>query len=166
MSKTNQMVKAGFFLALAILIPYIFHAVNLAGSIFLPMHFPILLAGFILGKKYGLLLGFISPILSSILTGMPPIYPVAFSMAFELATYGFVAGFLYEDKKLNILFSLISSMLLGRFVSAIANILLLSLADKKFVLSMFLSSAFITPIWGIILQLTLIPIIMNIYQKR
>ncbi|SEG16481.1 Protein of unknown function [Caloramator fervidus] len=166
MNKTTKLIKAGFFISLALLIPYIFHSAGLAGAIFLPMHLPVLLAGFILGKKYGLAVGFISPILSSILTDMPPLYPTSFAMAFELATYGFITGLLYNDKKMNIFTSLILAMLFGRFVSAIANILLLNFVGKKFILKAFLASAFITPIWGIIIQLILIPAVVNIYKKR
>ncbi|WDU82887.1 ECF transporter S component [Caloramator sp. Dgby_cultured_2] len=95
------------------------------------MHIPVLLAGFILGSKYGLMIGFICPLLNSVLTGMPPLFPVALGMAFELATYGFISGYLYKDKKANVFVSLVSAMIAGRFILAIANIILLDLAGKN-----------------------------------
>ena len=55
--KTKDLVWAALFLAIGIVIPYVFHVTSLPGQIFLPMHIPVLLCGVILGKKYGLILG-------------------------------------------------------------------------------------------------------------
>lgn len=158
---TKSLVKGSVFLALGLIIPYIFHSTGIPGTIFLPMHIPVLLCGFILGKKYGLLIGAITPFLNSVISGMPPIYPVAISMGFELATYGFLSGYLFKDKEYSIYTSLISAMIVGRFVSGISNYLLLSLGGKPYVLGMFLGGAFIKPIWGILIQLALIPAIVK-----
>ncbi|MGH4121893.1 MAG: ECF transporter S component [Clostridium sp.] len=163
--KTNDMVKASLFLALGLILPYIFHLTGMAGRVFLPMHIPVLLCGFILGSRYGLIIGFITPFLNSVLTGMPPIYPTGVSMALELATYGFVAGFLYKKKENNIFISLILSMILGRFVSGATNYLLLTVGGKSFVLNMFLTSAFVTSIAGIGIQLVLIPIVVKALEN-
>ncbi|MCT4563496.1 MAG: ECF transporter S component [Maledivibacter sp.] len=159
--KTKDLIMASFFLALGLIIPYFFHILGMAGIIFLPMHIPVLLCGFILGSRYGLIVGLITPLLSSVLTGMPPVYPVAIAMAFELATYGFISGYLYKYKGLDIIPSLICAMLLGRAVSGIINYILITFGGHKFVLKMFLTSAFVTSIWGILIQLILIPIIIR-----
>jgi thiamine transporter ThiT len=50
-----------------------FHAVPNAGSIYLPMHIPLLLCGLLCGWSYGLLCGLIGPALSTYVTGMPPV---------------------------------------------------------------------------------------------
>ncbi|GAA0086870.1 ECF transporter S component [Clostridium sp. CTA-7] len=163
--KTNNMVKASLFIALGLIFPYIFHLTGMAGPIFLPMHIPVLLCGLMLGPKYGLIIGFITPLLNSVITGMPPIYPTGISMAFELATYGFVGGFLYKKKNINMFISLILSMILGRFVSGIAMFTMLTVGGKSFVLKMFLTSAFITSIPGIVIQLILIPIVVKISEN-
>lgn len=163
---TKSLVKGSVFLALGIIIPYIFHATGIPGTIFLPMHIPVLLCGFILGKKYGLAIGFITPFLNSLISGMPPIYPVAIAMAFELATYGFLAGYLFKEKNYNMYMSLISAMLIGRVVSGISNYLLLTLGGKPYALAMFLGGSFIKPIWGILIQLVLIPVIVNGIEKN
>jgi riboflavin transporter FmnP len=160
-SKTTEVVKAGVFLAFGLLIPYVFHLTSVAGSIFLPMHIPVLLCGFIMGARYGLIIGFITPLLNAVLTGMPPIYPTAIAMAFELANYGLIAGWLYKNKNMNVFISLIIAMLLGRVVSGVANYILLGFAGKKYVLQMFLMSAFVKSIWGIIIQLVLIPLVIK-----
>ena len=122
MNNTKKLVLSAIFLALGILIPYIFHALGIGGSIFLPMHIPVLIAGFFIGPFYALIVGFLSPILSGILTGMPPFAPVpiALMMAFELATYGFLSGLFYEKLKLNAILSLIMAMIGGRIVYGLA----------------------------------------------
>lgn len=162
--KTKDLTSAAIFLALGLLIPYIFHATAVPGQVFLPMHIPVLLCGFLLGHPYGLIVGFITPLLNAVLTGMPPIYP-AVSMAFELATYGLVAGWLYKGRRLNVFVSLITAMLLGRAVSGVANLFLLGLAGRQYGLQVFLMSAFVTALWGIIIQLVLIPLIIKTVEK-
>lgn len=163
--KTKDIVRAGIFLAFGLLIPYIFHLTGIAGMIFLPMHIPVLLCGFILGPKLGLIIGFITPLLNAVLTGMPPIYPTGISMAFELATYGLVAGWLYKSRKMNIFISLIAAMLLGRVMSGAINYILLGFIGKKYMLEMFLTSAFVKAIWGIIIQIVVIPLIVKAVDK-
>lgn len=164
-TKTNDMVKASLFLALGLIVPYIFHVTGIPGTVFLPMHIPVLLCGFILGSKYGIVIGFITPFLNSLLSGMPPMYP-AISMAFELATYGFVAGYFYKKKEANIYVSLIISMLLGRVVSGVANYILLTTGGKSYAFKIFLTSAFVKPVWGIIIQIVLIPIIVKALENN
>ncbi|HHY82561.1 MAG TPA: ECF transporter S component [Clostridiales bacterium] len=157
-SATLQLVLAAMFTALGILLPVILHPFGISGSVFLPMHIPVLLCGFILGSRYGALVGLVVPLLSSAFTGMPPLWPVAVSMALELAAYGFFTGFL--SKKTNTIISLIGAMLAGRVVMGIANLILLGISGKTYALSAFLSGAFITALPGIIIQLILIPAVL------
>lgn len=168
--KTNELVKAALFLALGLILPYVFHITGgMAGQMLLPMHIPVLLCGFVLGERYGLIVGVLTPLLNAVFTGMPPIYPTAVAMMLELGTYGFASGYLYKNKRANVFVSLIIAMLLGRFVSGIANFILLSMAGKSYMFAAFLTSSFVTPIWGIIIQIILIPIIVraiNKYMKK
>ncbi|MFZ5351282.1 MAG: ECF transporter S component [Bacillota bacterium] len=163
--KTNKLVKSGIFLALGLIVPYTFHMVGFAGQVFLPMHIPVLLCGLLLGAQYGFTVGLMTPLLSSLLTGMPPIYPVGVSMTFELAAYGMISGVIYKKTRLNIYISLILAMLAGRLVSGTVNYILLSGTENPYVLKMFLTSAFIKPVWGIIIQVVLIPIIVKLSEK-
>lgn len=164
--KTSDLVKASFFLALGIIIPFAFHFTGLAGKVFLPMHIPVILCGFILGEKYGVLVGFITPLLSAVTTGMPPLFPVGIAMAFELATYGFVAGLLYSKKRINVVGVLLISMILGRLVSALVNFVLLSFVGKTFILKVFITTITLTALPGIIIQLLLIPIIIKALEIK
>ncbi|HHU31920.1 MAG: ECF transporter S component [Zhaonellaceae bacterium] len=163
--RTKDLAEGAIFLALGLLIPYIFHATGIPGQVFLPMHIPVLLCGFMVGHPYGLIVGFITPLLNAFLTGMPPIYPTAVAMSFELATYGLVAGWLYRSRGLNLFVSLIISMVLGRVVSGMANFILLGLAGQKYGFQAFLMSAFVKAFWGIIIQLIVIPVVIKTVGK-
>lgn len=164
-TSTLHLVLAAMFIALGILLPIVLSPVPAIGQVILPMHIPVLLCGFILGKEYGALVGFIVPFLSSAFTGKPPLYPTAVSMAFELAAYGFFAGLLYKKFKQNIIISLIGAMLAGRVIMGIANVILLGIKGSAYSFSAFIAGAFVNAWPGIIIQLVLIPIIMLGLQK-
>ncbi len=171
--KLYKLSLTAMFIAIGWLLPFLTGQVPEIGSMLLPMHIPAFLAGFILGPFYGLLVGFITPLTRALVFGMPPLYPVATIMAFELATYGFVAGFIFKVlfgkfkfQYVNILVTLIIAMLCGRIVWGIASFVILSL-NGTFTLQMFLSGAFVTAWPGIILQLILIPmIIQGLYRAN
>ena len=48
--RTNNLIIAAMCAALCVLLPMAFHAIPNAGSIFLPMHIPILLCGSLCGS--------------------------------------------------------------------------------------------------------------------
>ena len=167
-SATRQLVLAALFLALAFVLPMVTGHVPQVGNMLCPMHFPILLCGYVLGGPWGLALGFIAPLLRSVLFGMPPMYPVAIAMAFELATYGAVAGFLYRKVKhtLPMMYaSLVTAMVAGRLVWGAVRFVLAGLTGSSFPFSAFLSGALLTAVPGIIAQLILIPLILTALQK-
>ncbi len=168
----NKQIKnitlSAFFLALGLVLPFVTGQIPEIGTMLLPMHIPVLLCGFICGKEYGLLIGLILPLLRHALFSMPPIN-VAITMTFELAAYGFFSGLIYNRLSKNLLntyVALISSMLIGRLVLSIAEIILYSINGTSFVFTAFISSAFISGIPGIILQLILIPFIIRMIEKK
>ena len=167
-SRTRELVLAALFLALAFVLPMITGHVPQIGNMLCPMHFPVLLAGFVLGGPWGLALGFIAPLLRSVLFGMPPMYPIAISMAFELATYGLVAGLIWSRVKhtLPMMYAaLVSAMVAGRLVWGAVRFVLAGLSGSAFPFSAFLSGAVLTAVPGIIAQLILIPLILSALQK-
>lgn len=163
-SKTKNLVGAALCLALGLLLPQFFHLIG-AGSVFLPMHIPVILCGICFGWQYGLVCGVITPLLSSILTGMPPIFPVGASMMFELAAYGALSGLLYRRINLNVYVALIAAMLGGRLVSGIMSAVFYGMAGKAYGFQLFLTGAFVTAIPGIILQLVAIPVLVMALEK-
>ena len=69
-NQVKQLTLSAFFLALGLVLPFAFHSFGpQAGTVFLPMHIPVLLCGFVCGPAYGALVGMLTPLLSSELTG-------------------------------------------------------------------------------------------------
>lgn len=90
-STTKKLVSCALCIAIGVLLPMAFHVIPNAGSIFLPMHIPVLICGLFCGAPYGLACGIITPFLSSMTTGMPPAMILP-QMMIELAVYGLVTG--------------------------------------------------------------------------
>lgn len=167
-NKIYKMVLAAMFLALAMVLPFLTGQIHQIGNALCPMHIPVLLCGFFCGPWYALTVGFISPLLRFVLFGMPAIMPTGIAMCFELATYGFMAGFLYKrlpKKKVFIYVALIGAMLCGRVIWGIARVVLWGVAQSEFGWAAFMSGAFLNAIPGIIVQIVLIPIIVMALQK-
>ena len=93
----KSVVSAGL-VALAIILPQLIHAVAGAdgGAKWMPMYFPVLLGGCLLGIKWGMCVGVLSPIVSYLVTltaGTP--MPAASRLPFmiiELAVFAAVSG--------------------------------------------------------------------------
>ncbi len=164
MTKTKKLTYTGLFLALAVLVPLVFHMTGFAGPIFLPMHIPVILCGFICGKKYGLLLGAAAPLINTLIIGMPILYPIGIAMVFELAAYGFFAGYLYEKSK-RIMPALLGAMVIGRVVRIIATYAITVPFGAAFIFKGIMIALFVTSVWGILIQIILIPLLMTAYNK-
>ena len=167
-SPARDLVLAALFLALAFVLPMITGHVPQIGNMLCPMHFPVLLAGFVLGGPLGLALGFIAPLLRSLLFGMPPMFPIAISMAFEMAAYGAVSGWMYRKVPHTLPMTyatLVTAMVAGRLVWGAVRFVLAGLTGSSFPFSAFLSGALLTAIPGIIAQLILIPLIVTALKK-
>lgn len=165
----KNLTLAAMFLALCMVMPFLTGQIPQIGSMLLPMHLPVLLCGLICGWKYGLAVGAIAPIMRSLILGMPPMFPSAITMAFELATYGFVIGWLFAHAKWQCIKSLyrcmIVAMLAGRLVWGIVSAVVVGVWGEGFTFAAFLAGAFTNAIPGIILQLLLVPAIMLLLHK-
>ncbi len=166
---TNNMVLSAMFIAIGLVLPFFTGQVPQIGNMLLPMHIPVLLCGLICGWKYGILVGFILPLLRHTIFGMPILFPTGIAMAFELATYGFVIGFLYSHSRWQCIISLyrcmIASLIAGRIIWGIVMMFLVNVSSNVFTWQMFLSAALLNAIPGIILQFVLIPSIMLALHK-
>ena len=162
-------VLGAMFLALGLVLPFLTGQIPQIGSMLLPMHIPVILCGLICGAKYGVTVGFVLPLMRSALFSMPPLYPTAIAMALELATYGFLAGFLFEKARWKCIKSLyrclVVAMVGGRIVWGVAMAVLLGSGNSGFTFSAFITGAVLNAIPGIILQLILIPVIMFALNK-
>ena len=171
MKKQNNLINlalAAMFLALAFVMPFLTGQIPQIGSMLCPMHIPVILCGFVCGGPWGLVVGFVAPLLRSLTLGMPPMYPIAFAMAFELAAYGFVSGILYRafPKKNGYIYcSLIISMIVGRLVWGAVQFVCMGLDASRFGLSAFWAGAVANALPGIILQIVLIPVVVMLLKK-
>ena len=169
--KTKELTLSAMFLAIGQILPFITGQIPQIGAMLSPMHFPIFLCAFICGPKYALIVGFICPLLRGMLFNMPVLFPNGIAMAFELATYGFITGFIYnkfkEKNLVNIYISLIVGMLVGRVVWGVVQAILMSVSGAEaFTFAAFITRGFVNAVPGIIAQLILIPLIVNILNKR
>lgn len=167
MNRTKKLTITAIMIALCVILPMAFHMIQNAGSIYLPMHIPVLLCGLVVGPVYGLVCGLIGPVLSMLITGMPgPAYLP--QMMIELAIYGLVTGLLMKVVKtknttLDLYISLIGAMLVGRIIAGILQALIFK--ANAYGISMWVTSYFITGLPGIIIQLILIPLVYNALLK-
>lgn len=165
--KVRYLIYTSLFIAIAIALAQIVKVLSIGtpGSVLLPMHIPILLCGFICGKRYGLLAGILTPLIAFLISGMPVIFPIGISMMFELGTYGFVAGYTYKTYNFNPYISLLVSMLLGRIVFGIVAAILYGFANFDFGLQMFIQAAFIVALPGILIQLIVVIPLVKAIEK-
>lgn len=167
MNSTRKIVLSAMFIAIGVVLPQAFHMIPNAGSVILPMHIPVLVAGFAVGPVLGAVCGFLTPLLSHLIFSMPPA-PVLPSMLCELSVYGFMTGLLNQilTMKKGIVKNyvvLILSMLCGRVTYGILNALIFRAGNYS--LNAWLAAAFVTALPGIVIQLLLIPILVDRLQK-
>ena len=167
MNSIKKMVLTALFIAVGLVLPMAFHSIPNAGSIFLPMHIPVLICGLVCGFPYGLICGIGTPLLSSMLTGMPP---AAFlpSMLCELAMYGFAASMIMhfiriKNKYVQVYVALIGAMIAGRVVYGILNALIFRAGSYS--LQIWMASAFVTALPGVAIQILLIPPVIFALEK-
>ena len=166
LSPVKKIILTALMIALCVVLPIAFHSIPNGGSIFLPMHIPVLLCGLVCGWGYGGLCGLVGPLLSSLLTGMPPaaILP---GMMVECCVYGLVTGLMMRYVRtgkttLDLYLSLVAAMLLGRVLSGIAKALIFTPGMS---LAAWAAASFMTAIPGIIIQLVLIPLLVLALTK-
>lgn len=164
-----QLTLSALFIAIGILLPFLTGQIQQFGNMLLPMHLPVLLCGLICGWQYGLIVGFITPLLRYMLFGTPILFPIGIAMVFELATYGFIVGLCYSRSRWHCIIalyrSMIIAMLAGRIVWGVMQAILLGISGNVFTWQMFIGGAFLNAIPGIILQFILIPTIMVLLNR-
>ena len=163
-AQVQNLALAALFMAAGLVLPFLTGQIPQIGSMLLPMHLPVLLCGLVCGWQYGALVGAVLPLLRYLLFGMPPVFPTGVAMCFELASYGFLAGWLYAHSRwkcVKALYAcLIPAMIGGRLVWGVVEVVLLGLTGSAFTWSAFLAGAVLNAVPGIILQLVFIPAFM------
>lgn len=163
-TNTRKLTYSALFLAFGIILPQIFHLFGGTGPVFLPMHIPVLLAGFFLGGGSGALIGLMTVLASALLTGMPPV-PIIYFMLFEVAVYGLVAGLAYRKFRLNVYVSLILAMVAGRVALAASVYALQPLLGLKLSPAGYMTGALTGGVPGMVIQLVFIPALVLTLEK-
>ena len=168
MNSTKKLVISALLLALALVLPFLTGQIPEVGNMLLPMHLPVLLAGFVVGGPSAMAVGAVAPLLRSIIWGMPPLFPKAIGMAFELAAYGMVSGTVYsmsrKDSK-SVFAALTAAMIAGRIVWGVVTFALYGIMGNTFTIAIFMAEAFFNAVPGIIVQLILIPALVAALKK-
>ncbi len=161
MSQIKKLVFTAVCAALCVVLPMAFHTVPNAGTIFLPMHIPVLLCGLICGWPFGLVCGLIGPFLSGFFTGMPPAAMLP-SMMVECATYGLVTGLMMKflqtkSTVADLYISILTAMVLGRTVAGLAKALIFTPGTAPFA---WVTTSLVAGIPGICIQLIVMPAVV------
>ena len=166
LTPVKKLVFTAVCAALCLVLPMAFHTVPNAGTIFLPMHIPVLLCGLICGWPYGGVCGLLGPLISSLITGMPPAAMLP-SMMVECCAYGFVTGMLMrhvhtKHAVADLYISLVSAMVVGRVVAGFAKAWIFTPGISPFA---WVTTSLIAGIPGIGIQLILMPMVVLALTK-
>lgn len=124
--KIRDMAYCGLFGALSLALPTLFHALGLAGTMFLPMYWPLMTLAFLVSARRAILVAIMVPLASSVLTGMPLLWPpMAVVLSIELAVqvaalaaWRAVAGRKGPFSMGSVLVALLVVLVAGRFMHA------------------------------------------------
>ena len=167
----KKITVGGLLIALALVLPMAFHLTGVPqpGQVFLPMHIPVLLGGFVLGPVFGFFVGLFSPIISSVLMGMPAVGRLPFMMI-DIAVYGLVSGLMYNTfkfnkKKMGTYISPLTAMLCGRIVYAISLFVAVNLMGIQCGGPIAAVTATVSGVPGIIIQVLIIPPVVYALER-
>lgn len=166
MNNIQKLVTAALLIALGVLLPIVFHMVGgmAVGTLLLPMHLPVLVAGALLGWQYGLACALITPFISFIATGMPPMVKLPY-MIVELICYGVIIAILYK-KTNKLLVSLVSAQIVGRVIYAVLLALTALMFHWQNVSGITVWTALLSGLPGIALQWVMVPILVSAIKRE
>jgi len=164
--QARDLALGGLLGALGIVLPMAFHVLGpQAGTIFLPMHLPILALGMLAGWETALIVGFATPLISAALTGMPPMAPpVALLMSFELAGLGAGAALL-RRARVPLLLVGPGAIILARLVRAAEILTIGPMLGFDQGLFAFVVVSIVTSTPGVLLQLTVVPGVVHLVER-
>ena len=149
-SRTKLLLRhltcAAMCLALCLYLPFLTGQIPQIGRALSPMHIPVLLAGFLCGPWWAMVVGLVAPMLR----------------------HSLFSGLLYQllpKKRSNIYVSLILAMLGGRIVWGIAMTIISGVTGSEFGWAAFIAGAFTSAVPGIIVHIILIPVLVMSLQK-
>ncbi|MEE5993863.1 MAG: ECF transporter S component [Oscillospiraceae bacterium] len=163
---TYKMLVSAGLITLAVILPQLVHlALGQSGGVqWLPMYLPVLIGGCLLGTKWGLAVGMLSPLMSFVITSamgnpMPVVARLPFMMA-ELAVFAVISGLFTKkisDSGLWAFPAVILAQLTGR--ATFLGLIALTQSFTQFTPSMIwtqIQTGFV----GLLVQALLVPVII------
>ena len=168
MSTVKKVCICAFCTALCYVLPLVFHALTI-GTVFSPMHLPVLLCGLVCGWPYGAVCGVVGPLLSSLLTSMPPAAGLV-GMVPELCAYGLFSGLLLKFTRTGRTFAdlylaLVPAMLLGRVAGGVAKAVTFRAQAKGYSIAAWGSSYLVGTLAAIVMQLIVLPALVVLLMR-
>jgi niacin transporter len=164
----RKLTVSALFLALGVVLPLAFHLFGIAGSVFLPMHWAVILGGSFLGPLWGAVVGALCPFLNFLITGFPR-FPSLILMTPEMLTYGLLAGLLTPRtgfwswwQGIVILFPVLIG---GRLIYGIAAFLFVPLLLGTNKVLVYFAGAMASGIPGALMMLLVLPLLVIRIQK-
>lgn len=145
-------------MAIAVATPLVAHEIGSACWVWLPAHWPALVAGLALGVRAGFLVGLATFVVE--LLGRPPM--AALPAASEIFVYGVVGGLIGDRVKTfaGRYAGLVATMIVGRVAYAIVALLVLSRP-----VGVSVERVILYPWPGIALQLVVLPIVATLLAR-
>lgn len=165
----KRMCISAMCLALCVVLPMAFHAIPNGGSLFSPMHLPVMIAGLACGPYFGLLVAVFGPFLSYIVTSMPGLSYLP-SMIIECAFYGMIPYImlkLFKFKKiyLTLYISLFIGMVCGKIAGGLVQTAINLKGGNPYSLKIWFTS-YIVGCWpGMLIQIVLVPNLIFFLMK-
>lgn len=165
-SSIKKSIICAICIALCYVLPLAFHAIG-SGSVFCPIHIPVLICGLICGWQYGILCGLAGPAISCVMTNMPTVANLP-PMCIELVVYGIVTGLMFKlirtkNTYADLYISLCTAIVIGRIVGGAAKALIF--ATGTYSMATWVSAYVVTSWPGTLIQLIFIPTIVFSLMK-
>lgn len=168
---SHQMIAATLAVVVAVALPQLFHVLGrlsgtgtVPGSIFSPMHLPVIFVGLLAGPLAGGVSGLLSPLMSHLMSGMPGTPMVPLMMA-ELVGYGLAAGLL-RNRTLPCIVKVLVAQVAGRLVYALAILVAVHFFGRtNFSVASILPSV-VVGLPGLLLQWVFIPLVLYRLQGQ
>ena len=160
----RELAFCGIFGAAALLLPVIFHLVQL-GRAFMPMYIPLVTLAFFVRPLPAAVTAFITPFISGAMTGMPPFFPpVAVFMGIELGTISALISWTTIRWRLNTYIVLIPALIFGRVLYVFMTYVSALFLDLP---AAFLATVSLMAGWpGLILMIVVVPPVVKIGNSK
>ncbi len=163
-------LAASVTVATAVALPQLLHLLGGAigvgsslGEMLLPMHFPVLLLGLLVGPHAAMAAGVLSPLISFLLTGMPQSAMLPFMML-ELGIYGLAAG-LFNNYRIPTTLKVFIAQIGGRTIRASAILISYYWVGNSAVTPTVILTSIRKGWIGIVLQILFIPVILKALDR-